>query len=434
MEDKEYLKKCAQFYNSLGGSKNKNSRENMEFLIKKFNIDPSSLNVIHVAGTNGKGSFCEILSRILTAAGKKTALYVGPSMEGINDRFRINDEFISGKKLYSYVEVIRDKFDEMAKEGFRFTMFEALTLSALMYFIDEKPDFCIFEAGIGGLNDASNIFKKKEADVFMSISYDHTDVLGKSLEEIAKNKAGIIKEGDNVYIYPSDKEATDVFLREADKKNARALLLDEKDIDIKVYDENDSIFSYKNFKNLSLPLRGRFQFLNAGMALMLVEDFEKRGILSLKNIDINKALSRVRWVGRIEKVSSNPLIILDGSHNIGALDGFLDYLKKITYKKLILITSFLKDKNFEVLMNAFKKFNPTVIICEIPFENRSLDVNIIKERLNKISVNAIACKKIEDAYKKALSIYEDGDIIVGAGSLYLVSYLRDIIFNNEHVN
>lgn len=426
-----YFEKSSEILDGLyGATKHKRdmtSNENMKRLIEIFGVDLSKLNVIHVAGTVGKGSFCIILDNILREANLKTGIFVGPSIEGMNDRIRINGEFIPPEKFYHYLKTIVDKINELE---INCIYFEIVTLIALMYFADEGVDFAIFEVGVGGLYDSTNCFLQKSADVIMKIDYDHQNVLGNTLEEIAFNKAGIIMPFDTVYVYPQGDNVIDVIKDEAKKVDAKVKVLDDKSMRIgKTGTETE--FSYDG-EDYSVSLAGEFQAKNAAMAVWVAKDLNDRFRLDISDEAIKKGLSEVKWPCRIETVKKDPYIIIDGAHNEASAAELKKYLLGLN-KKVIMITSFLKDKDYRKVFETFEGLNAEFIVTSLVFKGRDFEFEKLEEAIgDKDGIYFI--KDNKEAYKKALELYTEDALIVVAGSLYLASVFRDLILGLKHYN
>ena len=426
-----YFEKSSEILDGLyGATKHKRdmtSNENMKRLIEIFGIDLSKLNVIHVAGTVGKGSFCIILDNILREANLKTGIFVGPSIEGMNDRIRINGDFIPPEKFYHYLKTIVDKINELE---INCIYFEIVTLIALMYFADEGVDFAIFEVGVGGLYDSTNCFLQKSADVIMKIDYDHQNVLGNTLEEIAFNKAGIIMPFDTVYVYPQGDNVIDVIKDEAKKVDAKVKVLNDKSLRIgKTGTETE--FSYDG-EYYSVSLAGEFQAKNAAMAVWVAKDLNDRFRLDISDEAIKKGLSEVKWSCRIETVKKDPYIIIDGAHNEASAAELKKYLLGLN-KKVIMITSFLKDKDYRKVFETFEGLNAEFIVTSLVFKGRDFEFEKLEEAIgDKDGIYFI--KDNKEAYKKALELYTEDALIVVAGSLYLASVFRDLILGLKHYN
>lgn len=426
-----YFEKSSEILDGLyGATKHKRdmtSNENMKRLIEIFGVDLSKLNVIHVAGTVGKGSFCIILDNILREANLKTGIFVGPSIEGMNDRIRINGDFIPPEKFYHYLKTIVDKINELE---INCIYFEIVTLIALMYFADEGVDFAIFEVGVGGLYDSTNCFLQKSADVIMKIDYDHQNVLGNTLEEIAFNKAGIIMPFDTVYVYPQGDNVIDVIKDEAKKVDAKVKVLNDKSLRIgKTGTETE--FSYDG-EYYSVSLAGEFQAKNAAMAVWVAKDLNDRFRLDISDETIKKGLSEVKWPCRIETVKKDPYIIIDGAHNEASAAELKKYLLRLD-KKVIMITSFLKDKDYRKVFETFEGLDADFIVTSLVFKGRDFEFEKLEEAIGE-KKGIYFIKDNKEAYKKALELYTEGAVIVVAGSLYLASVFRDLILGLKHYN
>lgn len=426
-----YFEKSSEILDGLyGATKHKRdmtSNENMKRLIEIFGVDLAKLNVIHVAGTVGKGSFCIILDNILREANLKTGLFVGPSIEGMNDRIRINGDFIPPEKFYHYLKTIVDKINELE---INCIYFEIVTLIALMYFADEGVDFAIFEVGVGGLYDSTNCFLQKSADVIMKIDYDHQNVLGNTLEEIAFNKAGIIMPFDTVYVYPQGDNVIDVIKDEAKKVDAKVKVLDDKPLRIgKTGTETE--FSYDG-EDYRVSLAGEFQAKNAAMAVWVAKDLNDRFRLDISDEAIKKGLSEVKWPCRIETVKKDPYIIIDGAHNEASAAELKKYLLRLD-KKVIMITSFLKDKDYRKVFETFEGLNADFIVTSLVFKGRDFEFEKLEEAIGE-KKGIYFIKDNKEAYKKALELYTEDALIVVAGSLYLASVFRDLILGLKHYN
>ncbi len=426
-----YFEKSSEILDGLyGATKHKRdmtSNENMKRLIEIFGVDLSKLNVIHVAGTVGKGSFCIILDNILREANLKTGLFVGPSIEGMNDRIRINGDFIPPEKFYHYLKTIVDKINELE---INCIYFEIVTLIALMYFADEGVDFAIFEVGVGGLYDSTNCFLQKSADVIMKIDYDHQNVLGNTLEEIAFNKAGIIMPFDTVYVYPQGDNVIDVIKDEAKKVDAKVKVLDDKSMRIgKTGTETEFLYDGEDYR---VSLAGEFQAKNAAMAVWVAKDLNDRFRLDISDEAIKKGLSEVKWPCRIETVKKDPYIIIDGAHNEASAAELKKYLLGLN-KKVIMITSFLKDKDYRKVFETFEGLNAEFIVTSLVFKGRDFEFEKLEEAIGE-KKGIYFIKDNKEAYKKALELYTEDSLIVVAGSLYLASVFRDLILGLKHYN
>lgn len=426
-----YLEESSKILEGLYGvnkrKRDMTSNENMKRLVEIFDVDLKELNVVHVAGTVGKGSFCILLDNILRNAKLKIGLFVGPSIEGANDRIRINGEFIPPEKFYAYLKRVLDRINELK---IHCIYFEVMTIIALMYFADEGVDFAIVEVGVGGLYDSTNCFMQKVADVIMKVDYDHQNVLGNTLEEIAYNKAGIIMPFDTVYVYPQEENVINVIKEEAEKVDAKVKVMDEA-LKVTSSDATSTDFNFDG-KDYSVNLAGDLQAKNAAMAVWVAKDLAKRFRLDIREDAIEKGLAEVQWPCRIETVKEDPLIVIDGAHNEASAKELNKYLKALG-KKVIMITSFLKDKDYRKVFKTFEELDAQFIVTSLVYKGRDFDFENLQKKLEE-KKDIYFIKDNNEAYAKALELYTEDSVIVVAGSLYLASVMRDIILGLKHFN
>lgn len=335
--------------------------ERVTSLLQLLNNPQENLKIIHVAGTNGKGSTCAILSRILTVAGYKTGLYTSPHIIEYTERIKINNINISYEDLYKYVFEI----DKLSKENnIYLTEFEILTCCAYKYFADQKTDICIIETGLGGRLDATNVIKKNILSIITSLSLDHTDRLGKTIENIAYEKAGIIKKNCPIIINNENK-GLDVVKNIAKQNNSD--FITARNINKLIFENNKNYIIY-NDKKLNFALLGLWQKDNIELALETIHYLNKNGFI-ISETALENGLKSVNWPFRMQYIQQYNLL-LDGTHNpdgARVLKESIDYYFPNTkrtwiygsintkdYKK---ITKILFDKNDEVFLYNFKSPN-----------------------------------------------------------------------------
>ena len=303
-------------------------------------------------------------------------------------------------------------------KGYYLSYFEVLTAMAYIYFYEQKVDVAIIETGLGGLLDSTNIIKKPLASVITTISMDHMNILGDSIEEIAYQKAGIIKENCPVFIYPNDSVAMGVFSKKVEDTNSSSFTFSKDEIEIKQADDKANIFDFRNYKDVKLKLLGKHQIYNACLALLILDYFKKDF-----NIDekiIKDALENTENIGRLTTISSNPRVIVDGSHNKEAIDALIDTLKSFSYEKLIIGFSVLNDKDYEYIIRRLSEIADELIVTSIDnprafvFDELS---DITKEKFKA----AITIEDNKKAYEYSKNICGRNDLVLWCGSLYLIS-------------
>ena len=379
------------------------------------------LKIIHVAGTNGKGSVCASLSSILTSTGYKTGLFTSPHLVKVNERIKINNIDISDEKLEEFLTKAEDA---SKKINIDLTFFEVLTIVAIIYFYEEKCDLCIFEAGMGGEFDATNVFEKVELSAITNIGFDHMEVLGNTIEEITRAKAGIIKQAAPVVIYDYENKTIEKIIEDkALSQNAKLIKTDFT----MIKNNQDDSFDYKNYKNIKLKLNGNHQIFNACMTLEIINILQNLNY-AISDESIKKGFQTVNWPARYQIISEKPYIVIDGAHNELCFDAILPQIKKDikskNNKSLEFILAFLKDKD---VSNIIKKINAlsstecdlkyliTTVDNERAYSTKELE-DIIKAFSNNYEI-------VEDAYSYIMSKEASGkenEMIIVSGSLYLM--------------
>lgn len=417
-----------KFLNFMEMRKNLGSRpglKNITELMKRLKNPEKNLRVIQIAGTNGKGSTTQILSEILKQNGYIVGTFTSPELETPLDEIKFNDEIISEEDFNFFVQKIIPIADDMDKIGNFLTYFEILTAIAVLYLSDKNPDFAIFECGMGGKYDATNIFTDKKACVFTSISLDHIDFLGDTIAKIAKNKAGIIKQSEPVISYPSPEDAVNTIRQTAYNMHSEYFEVSKNDIEIKKTDSEGSVFSYDKYKDLKINLLGTHQVYNASLALKTMDVMEEHGYIKTDKSLTRKALLKIRHYGRLEKLADKN-IILDGAHNSDGIDALVNFLSNMNYHKIIFLVGILKDKDFNYMAKRLCKFNARFVITEVP-NPRKADIEVLKNTFSKYTDDIIAFKDYHDALKQALLMYDDDTPLVVCGSLYLMSKIRILL-------
>lgn len=406
--------------------------DNIRELLKRLKNPQKELKIIHIAGTNGKGSTASFINQILLEAGYSVGLFTSPYLETFNERIRVNNVLIKEDELARGVEKIKLAIDSMVKDGYNHpTEFEIVTALGFLYFLDKKVDVVVLEVGLGGRFDATNIIDESIASIITSISKDHTHILGDTLSKIAFEKCGIIKDNSFVYSYPQKAEARDTITEIARNKNAILSTYDFSDISSINFTEKGSKFNLNlndvKIENLEIRLLGRHQVYNATLAILTLFDLNKRGILNISNGNFRKGLLNTKWNGRLEIISEDPLVLIDGAHNedgaraLGEALG--EYYKE---KKKMLCLGVLKDKELDVILDYILPHFDEVIVTE-PNSHRALDVYELEQRVGQKCKKTIAIKDSKQAFDKALSESNQYDLFVFSGSLYLIGEIRKYI-------
>ncbi|MCB2293776.1 bifunctional folylpolyglutamate synthase/dihydrofolate synthase [Clostridium algoriphilum] len=439
----DYIKNTAKFGSKLG-------LERTEKILELLGNPHKKVKCIHIAGTNGKGSTTAMVTTILVQAGYKVGSYISPFIEEFEERIQINNRNISKGDLSDIVTEVSKAVEKVVELGHgNPTEFEIITCAGFLYFYKSNVDFAVVEVGIGGRLDSTNVITPI-LSIIASISLDHTLILGDTMEKIAYEKAGIIKNRIPVVIFPQQKQSEKVIeeicmerkcklikVRQDSvvylgKKNLKYVLpiLDEKekytsDILITQQIEIDTI---NNDYNINLSLLGKHQLLNCSVAVHAIEELMGQGVKVNKN-DIITGLGIVKWPARLEVMNKKPLVVIDGAHNIDGIENLTQSIDMyFDYNKIILILGILADKQVEEMIATIV---PKVsrVITVTPHSERAELSKELKAQVEKYTTKCEAIEDYEEAYKKALSYCSDKDLLLVSGSLYMVGDMRRIIRN-----
>ena len=330
------------------------SLDAMKFFMEEFGNPHKKTKFIHIAGTNGKGSVCEMINNILVNAGYKVGKYISPHLIRYNERITVNNEEITDKEMSDILEEISKKVEIYNKEhDIPVKEFEVITTLALIYYARQKCDFVVLETGLGGLYDCTNIANGL-ISIITNIGLDHVDILGKTIEEITMQKAGIIKPNNDVIECYQDK-VTDIIKKECEKKNSKLHIINPKDVENYVFDEEYQKIDYKKYKNIKINLKGKCQIYNAAIALECVEILRNKGY-EIKEEAIRKGLSTVIHKARFETIKEKPKIIFDGGHNENAINNLTNTINMYyPDKEKVYIVSLLKTKDYRKVIEIITK-------------------------------------------------------------------------------
>lgn len=408
--------------------------DNIKKLLELLGNPQNNLKIIHVAGTNGKGSTCSFISSILKESGYKVGLYTSPFLETFTERIRVNGENIREEEVGKIVSLIKEKIEIMVSEGYSYpTEFEIVTAMAFYYYNQEKVDFVALEVGLGGRYDATNVIDKPVVSAITSISLDHTGILGDTLAKIAFEKGGIIKEDCPTIVYPQQEEASEVIKNICAEKKSKYIECDFKNIEIKSSNINSQIYNCningKELRDLEIKLIGDHQIKNSIVGLNVIEYLNDIKITNISEENIRKGLLGTKWPGRIEKISENPMFIIDGAHNEEGAKSLANSIDKyFENKNKILVIGMLEDKDIDSVLDLLiPKFNK--VITTTPDNPRAIDANKLKEKIERYNIEVTCKPNIKEAVDYALEISNKDDVIISAGSLYMIGNVRTIIVN-----
>ncbi|MBU3100154.1 MULTISPECIES: bifunctional folylpolyglutamate synthase/dihydrofolate synthase [Clostridium] len=442
-EARSYITNTAKFGSKLG-------LDRTEKLLELLGNPHKKLKCIHIAGTNGKGSTSAMVSSILVEAGYKVGSYISPFIEEFEERIQINNKNISKDDLSDIITEVSKAVEKVVELGYiNPTEFEIITCAGFLYFYKNNIDFAVIEVGLGGRLDSTNVITPI-LSIITSISLDHTLILGDTLEKITYEKAGIIKRGIPVVVYPQKKQSYDVIEKTCREKECQlikvtrdsAVYLGKENLKQVVSALMEGQVPYKHnaitqkieIKTLNndyiidLALLGKHQLLNCSVAVHAIEALVGQGVIISKD-NIIAGLINVVWPARLEVMNKMPLVVIDGAHNIDGIKNLTESIDMyFNYNKIILILGILADKQVEEMIETIV---PKVyrVITVTPHSERAELSEELKVQVEKYTSK---CESIEDyelAYKKALSYCEDDDLLLVSGSLYMVGDMRKIIRN-----
>ena len=400
--------------------------ERIRMLLERMGNPQDTLQFIHVAGTNGKGSTCAMLASILQCAGYKTGLFTSPYITEFRERMQIDGEMIPEQRLVALLEATLPQVEALKAEGQVITEFELITALAFAYFAAEKCDVVVLETGLGGRFDATNVISHPLACAITPISLDHTAILGDTVEQIAAEKAGIFKEHCPVVVAPNQPGAAlEVFRQQAQHKHCRLLVADEHMVQAVAGNLNGTYFNYQDTE-FHLPLLGKHQVQNVTTVLALLKVLRLEGFV-LSDRAVQSGLSRVTWPARLEKLCDTPVVLLDGAHNPSgaqALAGAMEeYLKP---RKIIGVMGMLRDKDCDTALQTLAPYFSSLYTLAVP-NPRTLSAEELAQKAEMHGIAAQACTQMEQAIDVSLHAAGQEGAVVVCGSLYLAGAIRPLL-------
>lgn len=416
----------------VGKFKSKGNIRIKKFL-EYFDSPNDKLKVIHIAGTNGKGSVSNFIKDMLKDD-YVVGIFTSPHLITYRDRIKIGDMEISKKDFVSISEEILEKEKYILEEYDELNLFEFLTALALIYFERQKVDFVILEVGMGGRADSTNIIRdeNKLISIITSISFDHMAFLGDSISEISLAKAGIITNNGLAVTSNRDDEILNVLKKEAEDKKAKLFFSKDLKIEILKSDLKSNSF-YLNLDEkylINLNQIGIYQIENAALAIYALYLLNKNGVLK---IDIKKSIKKLensKWPGRMEIVSKEPLILLDGAHNLDGINRLFESLKEFKFEKLHVIMSVLSDKEHKKMLEVISNYTDKVIFVPLDYK-RNTSIEELSKEAREFNLTAFSTN-FEDAIEIYKKEYSKNDLILITGSLYFVSEARSKILNYKY--
>lgn len=401
--------------------------DRIKALLEKLDNPQDKLKFVHIAGTNGKGSTTTMCADILKNAGYKCGSYTSPFVIDFRERFKINGNMISKDDFAKYAEIVKEKIDELKAQNIHITEFEAITAIAFLYFYSEKCDIVCLEVGLGGKFDATNVIKEPLVSIITSISKDHINILGDTIEKIASEKAGIIKKNSDCICYcKQDIDAMAVIMEECANKNAKFIKPNDNNIKIIKINILGNEFIY-NDKTYKTALVGEHQIYNAVSVIECMKLLNQKGF-NISDDCIKNSIENTVFNARFEVLSQKPYIVIDGAHNLEGTTALAKTIKNIdvSINKKYAIMGMLSDKDYKKSVNEILSVVDKMV-C-VPVENeRGLDPKIIFEEFKSEKISYTY--SINNILKEILSYIKEDDFLIICGSLYMVGTARDIVKN-----
>ena len=393
--------------------------ERIEELLAKLGNPQNSLRFVHVAGTNGKGSTCSFVARILQESGYKTGLFTSPYLETFEERIRVNGRNIPMERLTQVTLKVKDAAESMASHP---TEFELMTAVAFTYFAEEQCDIVVAEVGLGGRLDSTNVIRTPEVCVFAPISYDHCALLGNTLYEIAGEKAGILKQGVPAVSAPQEPEA-----RQRLDEEAAACAISIHYVDDASISGPTTDFSYGSLNHLAVGLQGSFQRVNAAVAIEACSVLKQRGWV-IGEESLRKGLAATEWAGRFEFLRHDPDAIIDGAHNIHAVRALSkELVARYEEGSVVFCLGVMADKDYAHMLKLLVPL-AKAFVCYKPDNPRALNESDLADAVQLAAgdapVEIEACSSAHNAVARSLELSAGAAPICFCGSLYGIAAIK----------
>ncbi len=398
----------------------KNGLANMRALLARLGNPQDKLRMVHVAGTNGKGSTCAMLERMLRQCGLKTGLYTSPYLMRYHERMRVNGAPIGDEALVRLASLVRAEAEALVAEGVRPTTFELGTALCLLWFCEEQVDIAVIEVGLGGRLDPTNVIMP-EVCLIAAIGMDHTKVLGDTLTAIAREKAGIIKDGIPVAVQDQPDPAVRAVFHEAAHAHG-SLLIDLHEHPASILEERPDGYRFDfDGHTAEIHLCGRHQVANACLALSGIRLLRSRG-WDLPEDAVREGMRLAQWPGRLEWLAPN--LLIDGAHNPHGAAALTAYVKKfLSGRRIVLCVGMMKDKDAASCAGLYKEIADEVVCTQVDYPRAMPAGELAKLYLDE-GVRATAVENRFEALSRALELAGEDGVAIVCGSLYLVGDIR----------
>lgn len=405
----------------------KNGLNHTKKLLEYLKNPHRRFEIIHVAGSNGKGSVCKAVSHVLVKSGHKVGLFISPHLICMEERFQINEVNCRKEQFVDSFFAVKEAVDQMMAEGYAHpSFFEYLFAMGMVLFAREKVEAAVLETGLGGRLDATNVVENPLLTIITSISLEHTEYLGDTIEQIAGEKAGIIKEGTPVLFDGSVKAAADTIRKKARELRAPYYEIKKEQLKIREITVKNIDFSftsrYDDVIPIQIPFVAEYQVMNMALAYKALEILS--AVFHLCREEIIEGLGSVQWPGRMQMVQ--PDVYFDGAHNVDGIREFLRTVNQIGGEKPILLFSMVKEKNYaSVVKMLVETAWGEIVVTHIP-DVRGLSIQALQEEFLKNGTEVFGINSCKEAYDYVMQKKEQGQKVFCVGSLYLIGELEKI--------
>lgn len=419
------------YLEGVNGKNIKLGLEQIQALMEKINRPDEKLQIIHIAGTNGKGSVSQFISQILQKAGYTVGCFNSPYFQNPNECVRINEEMISDNELIGYMNRLEPSIKALREANLGPSGFEVLTALAFWYFYEKKVDFVILEVGLGGALDATNVINQSLVSVLTKIAVDHKDFLGDTLEAIALQKAGIIKANGLVVAPEQDEVVMKVINETCRHQEAELEWMSPTRIKEVVVNEEGTTFEVEGM-DYKLQMIGSHQAYNCALALKVVEVLRERKAIAVTNEQIQQGVYKAKWPGRWERMLTCPNVFIDGAHNVDGIKSLAQTMDQLKKDYTIGIVGILRDKEVDEMLSIIcPRFD--VLIVTTPHNPRAIVAEVLAEKIKQYPCEVYIDTDIQNALEHALHLAK-GQLetqIIGFGSLYMIGTLRHLLVQKQ---
>lgn len=415
-----------QYLDDISAKGNLLGLDSIKILLKEMGNPQKQLKFVHIAGTNGKGSVMSYLGAVLRHAGYKVGRYISPTLFCYEERIQINGEYIEKEAVARLVtEIARARARIEARGEAAATIFEVETVMSFLYFVEQNCDVVLLETGMGGREDATNVVDTTILEILASISMDHMEFLGDTLEKIAWNKAGIIKKGTRVVSDVQKPEALEVIAQVCREQQAELHILEKECISDVRYGLKEQKFHYRGLEDLTIHLAGTCQIQNAALAVDAALELQNLGY-QITEEDIRKGLARTIWEGRFQIVHKAPMVIMDGAHNPDAAQVLMDAVQQyFEGKKIYYIFGVFSDKEYDKIIKMTAPRAEKIFAVETKENPRALPTEELVRAIREINPSVEAAYEVKKALKLALEEAAAEDVILVFGSLSFLWEARE---------